>query len=169
MIDPKILAQVAVKPLEWNGGDCAETSIGLYTVVDNTDDEWFFTWHCYPYGDALGPFETRNAAEAAAQADYEGRIRSALAPAPAVPDDVAEPWRVMLRQAEDDLRKAHATIEAQAADMARVTDAIARIRQKGVRIEREANALRDVGASLEAKIRIKVCDELAAALNPTGD
>lgn len=35
----------------------------------------------------------------------------AVVPAPAVPDDVAEPWRSMLRQAEDDLRKAHATMK----------------------------------------------------------
>ena len=45
-------------------------------------------------------------------------------PAPAVPDDVAEPWRTMLRQAEDDLRKAHATIEAQAAELARLREVL---------------------------------------------
>lgn len=43
------------------------------------------------------------------------------------------------------------------------------VRQKGIRIEREANACQDVGASLEAKIRIKICDEIVALAQPVDD
>jgi len=74
---------VAVKELEWGADNCAETPFGSYTIndygADDDKSEWQWTFHCYPYGD---PDETKhsteNAAKAAAQADYEARIRSAL-------------------------------------------------------------------------------------------
>jgi hypothetical protein len=48
------------------------------------------------------------------------------------------------------------------AENAALREALATTRAKGVRIEREANAFGDVGASIEAKIRIKVVDEIVA-------
>lgn len=72
---------VAVKALEWDDGN-ADTPFGSYTVADygfDDEPEWRWTFHCYPYGD---PDETKHATEeaakAAAQQDYEARIRSAL-------------------------------------------------------------------------------------------
>ncbi|WP_029073538.1 hypothetical protein [Kaistia adipata] len=108
-------------------------------VCDNTDDA--------PYLKVLGALR-HCALHWVPEARIVGNIRAgdivraldsiASPPAPAVA--VPEGWR-----------------EAFAAIVQRVKD-------KGLRIEREANALQDVGASLEAKIRIKVADEFMAML-----
>lgn len=94
MTDPKPHAQVAVKPLEW--------------ILDADRAEEFPAWSAFPHNAASyrifkawwgmrgkwgyvcngGFYLTEQDAKAAAQADYEARVRSALAPAPAVPDDV---------------------------------------------------------------------------------
>lgn len=75
---------VAVKVLEWEGNQ-ATTPFGTYTVTDDVDDLWHFTFHSYPYGVEDDRGYGREAfAKAAAQADYETRIRSALEDAPPV-------------------------------------------------------------------------------------
>lgn len=95
---PQPAPAVPVKDLEWReepippAWEClASTGVGLY---------------CIPLGrnlfalrfrdkDTLGEFDTLEAAKAAAQADYEARIRSALAPATqAVPDMVEAAQRI---------------------------------------------------------------------------
>ncbi|RWN55876.1 MAG: hypothetical protein EOR99_35075 [Mesorhizobium sp.] len=71
---------VAVKGLEWEG-NYAKTPFGAYTVCENTEERWEFTFHSYPYGVADDTtFDKEGEAKAAAQADYEARIRGAIAP-----------------------------------------------------------------------------------------
>lgn len=78
-------AAVKVKPLDWKDGrncECsAETVVGLYEV--GFDDGWWAqleggaTWDWEPDRDPRS-YEGPDAAKAAAQADYERRILSAL-------------------------------------------------------------------------------------------
>ncbi|MGN7867739.1 hypothetical protein [Paracoccus sp. 22332] len=83
-------AQVAVKPLEWriwkHGRFEAESIFGLYQ-----------TWS----GHFRKPGEVRGNRcedpEAAAQADYEARIRSAVIPAPAPAEQEPVAWRVRVK------------------------------------------------------------------------
>lgn len=85
---------VAVKPLEWNG-PTAETPFGDYSVGDfsMTDDpEWYWTRGGYPYpARSDESFLSDADAKAAAQADYEQRILSALSPAAASGSDEHHP------------------------------------------------------------------------------
>jgi hypothetical protein len=71
---------VALKPLDWRNG-CASTSIGDYLVVEEDwDDEPF--WFVMLNGktlNKLGEHRDEASAIAAAQADYERRILSAIA------------------------------------------------------------------------------------------
>lgn len=69
---------VAVKALEWDGNG-AQTPFGAYTVGENVDDRFQWTFHSYPYGspDDLEHPDAESA-QAAAQADYQARIRAAL-------------------------------------------------------------------------------------------
>lgn len=72
------VAEVEVKPMEW-GSYGADTPFGSYTVSENFDDKWEWTFHCYPYGSPDDTvYDTEAEARQAAQADYERRIRSAL-------------------------------------------------------------------------------------------
>lgn len=69
------IAEVAVKPLEWKIGDweyTAETPFGKYVMRENRD-RWIMT------GLMGGTFDSIDVAQSTAQADYESRIRSALA------------------------------------------------------------------------------------------
>jgi len=93
---------VAVKPLEWNEvetdrGDGhsdatgeweASSIVGVYAVNISTCGDMHAPWEAFA-GDysKIGNFETLVDAKAAAQADYEQRIRSALvaSPAPSIP------------------------------------------------------------------------------------
>lgn len=69
---------IKVKALDWHGPDYedeywASWLGGIYTIQANTDDgRWL--------GGVGGNFQSVEAAKAAAQADYEARIRSALEP-----------------------------------------------------------------------------------------
>lgn len=79
---------VAVKSLEWDEDFCptAESAYGKYTVygIDGEGYRWIFWPYAYPYsgaGDELD-YPTEDDAKASAQADYEKRIRSALAASP---------------------------------------------------------------------------------------
>lgn len=85
---------VEVKKLEWRDG-FAHTAFGLYYYIDPTEDGFILEKHegastsksLYPYG---------KEAKAAAQSDYETRIRSALVDVPAVESEpVAYPIRVV--------------------------------------------------------------------------
>jgi hypothetical protein len=69
----------AVKALKWCD-NVANTTIGSYTFVGDDEDGATWTYHEYPYGDASEMLPSVEAAKAAAQADYERRIRSAIAP-----------------------------------------------------------------------------------------
>ena len=73
---------VAIKPLVWEE-IVASTPFGAYTASEGTDDMWHFKYHEYPYGteDEQG-YGSEAEAKAAAQTDYEARIRSALHAAP---------------------------------------------------------------------------------------
>lgn len=77
---PHLPQGVGVKKLGWNEHGCATTPFGMYTVEENVDDTWSFTYHEYPFGMPEGEFSTQEAAKSAAQADYEARILSALEP-----------------------------------------------------------------------------------------
>ena len=71
-----------VKTLDWEDG-FASTVFGGYATDQNDDGTWFFSWTVYPYGDRDDrAFATEDEAKAAAQADYEARIRSAIEPSP---------------------------------------------------------------------------------------
>lgn len=86
---------VAVKPLEWmvfcsNSGNCsANTALGEY-VIQSEDELWIVY---RPHEDAQHGkgHDTLEAAKAAAQADYERRVLSALSqPHPAAPTAMGE-------------------------------------------------------------------------------
>lgn len=89
---------VVVKPLEWGEpyrhGEYvsvdARSVVGSYSIFQLRPD-LMATW-CY-YGREQGVVDTLDAAKAAAQADYETRIRSALA-AP-VPNGGPEGWKLL--------------------------------------------------------------------------
>lgn len=92
------VAPVAVKPLEWR--QCAtrkiqdlhlsewhqiavlfsESILGTYGVVKEDNRDHFDVW--LASSRVSGPHKSKEAAKAAAQADYETRIRSALASLP---------------------------------------------------------------------------------------
>jgi len=77
--DAKGAGPVAVKPLEWNGPDCDGehwASREKYVVLASNEDGYWLSG-------VGGFFPTVEAAKAAAQADFEQRIRSAIIDAPA--------------------------------------------------------------------------------------
>jgi hypothetical protein len=72
-------AEPLVKPLEWHDTR-APTPFGDYAVERDEDREMGeFSWVCAAPDDIIGHFPTSVTAKAAAQADYERRILSALA------------------------------------------------------------------------------------------
>ncbi|WP_245316343.1 hypothetical protein [Mesorhizobium wenxiniae] len=77
------IAPVAVKALEWedaiHGGWCALGAAGLYHVHIGYRDETRFYFFTNPFDHEPNDFCSEKAAKAAAQADFEARIRSALA------------------------------------------------------------------------------------------
>lgn len=158
MTDPKTHAQGAVKP-------CGPLSAVKAMSADPENRRILKLHFKHDVTDA----------DRQALLDWHNR---ALIPAPAVPDDVTEivaDLRESSFATAYDCAKYADIIEAQAAELAltlaeneKLWQALNTTREKGLRIEREANALQDVGASLEAKIRIKVCDEIAALTHPTG-
>lgn len=85
------LSAVRVKKLEWREDICRKSFISdvgavSYSVFWDDDAEWCDIPEPYDLirgeddGDTLGSFETADEAKAAAQADYEARILSALEP-----------------------------------------------------------------------------------------
>lgn len=87
---------VAIKPLEWRGS-VSECPFGEYSVERDFDDAVSEApWCCWAVNESLGHFATLPDAKAAAQADYEQRIRSALvpvaAPVAAGSDEVPAAW-----------------------------------------------------------------------------
>ena len=96
---------VGVKPLEWReapvppSGEClASSPVGLYCIPLGRGQ---FVLR-YRDRHTLGQFATLEDAKAAAQADYEQRIRSALFSAPPTYAD-AEPTKEMIQAGLDDL------------------------------------------------------------------
>ena len=81
-LDAANVRAVKVKPLEWDGGDpsnCAQTPVGEYVVQDDEDDGWGLYTPSELDGDHAHSYhKTEHAAKAAAQADYEARIMSAI-------------------------------------------------------------------------------------------
>ena len=79
---------VKVKALQWHDGQNwreAASPIGEYTIDGDEDEEMqHASWVCFGPEDCIGHFASRSEAEAAAQADYEARILSALEPAPSL-------------------------------------------------------------------------------------
>jgi hypothetical protein len=76
---PAAIPETAVKPLEWEAralGQFADTPFGAYWVSHNGFTSWWARFN----GNSLGlpRFDTEDEAKAAAQSDYEARIRSAL-------------------------------------------------------------------------------------------
>lgn len=73
--------QIKIKPLTWTAKGYASTPFGKYLVVCEDwsceEDFWFVCFAGKPYG-PCGEHATEEAAKAAAQADYERRIREAL-------------------------------------------------------------------------------------------
>lgn len=130
------MRNVQVKPLEWAKHPTADmwrvdTLIGTYKVFGVFGSP---SWDFDGYADQTSKVsESIEAAQSAAQADYEQRIRSALVPAPAVPDDVAKivaELRVIGCHENGDARctcgigmDAADALEAQAAELARLTEA----------------------------------------------
>lgn len=84
-------AAEAIKPLEWgaleDGTHKGTSSIGYYHIFPGTG---FAHDLAGPVGGPLGTHKRLEAAKAAAQADYEARIRSALIPAPALQGAASE-------------------------------------------------------------------------------
>ena len=75
---PFLPVQGAVKKLEWENS-AAQTQFGEYTIVFDEDEEMHETPYCaFSPNDNIGHYENEEAAKAAAQADYEARILSAI-------------------------------------------------------------------------------------------
>lgn len=141
--------KAVVKPLEWRDGR-AECQFGDYSIDYDHDDDMSDTpWCCWSPVDSLGHFATAETAVAAAQADYEQRILSALAsvPAPSGAEPVAQ-----LGGAPDDL---HNLMKVVFADMtverlnevckevlARRNPALTRLEDRLTASEAEATSLR---------------------------
>lgn len=109
------MSNVQVKPLEWEDWSAqhrtnltAMTQFGRYGVIQLHFPEMHYKIEP-PVGKPLSAL-TLEAAKAAAQADYETRIRSALVPAPAVPDDVAGLIAERVREAVEAEREACAKV-----------------------------------------------------------
>lgn len=93
---PAVLAEqtqqgVEVKKLEWeergDSSHCAPSHIGHYHIFPGTGFSYDL---CGPVGGRLATFKRLEAAKAAAQSDYETRIRSALVDVPAVESEQEE-------------------------------------------------------------------------------
>lgn len=107
------MSNVQVKPLEWEDWSAqhrtnitAMTQFGRYGVIQLHFPEMHYKIEP-PVGKPLSAL-TLEAAKAAAQADYEARIRSALVPAPALTRtaaraDAAEAENKRLREALQDI------------------------------------------------------------------
>lgn len=67
---------VKVKPLEWGVFGAVTPLCSSYFVRQYDDERW--GWHLTYGPEQTERFETADEAKAAAQADYEARIRSAL-------------------------------------------------------------------------------------------
>ncbi|WP_368649656.1 hypothetical protein [Brucella intermedia] len=77
---PFLSVQGAVKKLEWENS-AAQTQFGEYTIVFDEDEEMHETPYCaFSPNDNIGHYENEEAAKAAAQADYEARVMSAIEP-----------------------------------------------------------------------------------------
>jgi hypothetical protein len=98
---------VAVKPLEWKGVQSsigiddhvqAITDFGVYRVYPEVADKFSIRPYLMtPFHSGVQNFKSEDEAKAAAQADYERRIRSALVPVAAEPrmwfvKDFADGW-----------------------------------------------------------------------------
>ena len=125
--------QVGVKPLEWvdriGNGKCkceAETVVGLYGIYQ--DGAWIaLRFNGYRISGALPTIE---AAKAAAQADYEARIRSELTAQPS-PDVAAlvEALRKISSRAYDMTWGEDTEVREAMRDMERIADAaLARVK-----------------------------------------
>lgn len=87
-------AEAVVKPLEWierrnafGPTFHAKTSIDLYIAATASGEGCQGTWYWFVAGDTIkGWANSEGEAKAAAQADYEARIRSALAAPASLPD-----------------------------------------------------------------------------------
>ena len=113
-LSDKQAGEVKIKPLEWTGllspredgpaeptGDIeAATLIGEYSVCLDEDEGVSETpWCAWSPVENIGHFESLEAAKAAAQSDYETRIRSALVDVPAVE---SEPVAWLVRDNDDE-------------------------------------------------------------------
>lgn len=84
-------ARVKVKALEWeetewNGGFKADSALGYYEISMGFGSDAYYWAVTNPLGDDVGSdFEDPSYAKAAAQADYERRVLSALEPAEPAP------------------------------------------------------------------------------------
>lgn len=101
------MSDVQVKPLEWRDLTygmqphwTAHHSFGAFDVRHEPDQAW--PWVVRPFITGQSNYKTLGEAKAAAETEYAARIRSALVPAPAVPDDVAKTVA--------ELRKAYALV-----------------------------------------------------------
>ncbi len=100
-------------PSDWNGGEqCHETVYGTslreYRIIScHPDESWGEgrTWYKLYMTDDRGPYPTLERAKAAAQADYEARILSALTVSPA-PVEALDPHESPLFVAAFDLCEA---------------------------------------------------------------
>lgn len=74
----KLRAGPKVKPLEWSPGHSAKSPCGAYYIIP-VDGRFAVSLNAMTIGaEDIGRFATIEAAKAAAQADYEARVLSAL-------------------------------------------------------------------------------------------
>lgn len=105
-----------VKPLQWNPFR-ADTPFGCYYIDDQRDRSDLKgrpPFLLYGSRIDLARYPTLDAARAAAQADYDQRILSALAPTPTVPAGMVEPevyWKEQYDIAQEQLLAAKAIVE----------------------------------------------------------
>lgn len=88
---PKVERGVKIKPLEWDENGDAKTALATYHV-----EKGMFGWQWSCFSGAGGyagakPLGSKEEAKAAAQADYEQRIRSALKVSPSTSEGEAVP------------------------------------------------------------------------------
>jgi hypothetical protein len=74
----RLSAGPKVKPLEWSPGHSAKSPCGAYYIIP-VDERFAVSLNAMSIGaEHIGRFATIEAAKAAAQADYEARVLSAL-------------------------------------------------------------------------------------------
>lgn len=124
---PTVSGEVAVKPLEWKTEPTGSMHSAEFYHVNRERGRFYL----YLVNDPVSDHATAEAAKAAAQADYERRIRSALFPAPSRAEVLEEPEAMKLLRGPLSRRATSAEFnEWQARDIVEYVDRLRTLGEK---------------------------------------